>query len=80
MLGLSLVAANRGYSLFAVPGLLIAVGSLVVKQELAGFSSCGTSAELPPGMWDLPKPGTEPVFPAAFLTTGPPEKSMTRYF
>ena len=29
-------------------------------------------------MWDLPRPGGEPMFPAlpgGFLTTGPPEKS-----
>ena len=79
MLGLSLVAASRGYSLVAVPGLLIAVASLVAKQGRVGSSSCGTSAELPPGMRDLPRPGTEPAFPAGFLTTGPPGKSRTRY-
>ena len=31
----------------------------------------------PHGMWDLPGPGVEPVFPAlagGFLTTGPPGK------
>ena len=32
------------------------------------------------GMWDLPGPGIEPMSPALagrFLTTGPPEKSLT---
>ena len=61
MLGLSLVAASRGYSLVAVPGLLIAVASLVAKQGRVCSSSCGTSAELPPGMRDLPRSGIESV-------------------
>ena len=43
-----------------------------------GFSSCGTQAELPQGMWDLPRAGMEPKPPALadrFLTTGPSGKS-----
>ena len=28
------------------------------------FSSCGAQAQLPCGMWDLPRPGIEPMFPA----------------
>ena len=39
------------------------------------FSSCGSPAQLPHGMWDLPGPGSEPVSPAwagGFLTTGLP--------
>ena len=42
------------------------------------LSSCGTRASLLHGMWDLPGPGIEPVFPALagrFLTTVPPGKS-----
>ena len=42
-----------------------------------GFSSCGSWAELLHGMWDLPRPGIEPVSPAlagGFLTTAPPGK------
>ena len=42
------------------------------------LSSCGTQALLLLGMWDLPKPGTEPVSPVLagrFLTTGQPGKS-----
>ena len=30
----------------------------------ASFSCCGTWAYLPHGMWDLPRPGIEPVSPA----------------
>ena len=42
-------------------------------------NSCSTGAELLCGMWDLPRPGIEPVSPAftgRFLTTEPPEKSL----
>ena len=41
-----------------------------------GFRSCGTWAQLFHGIWDLPRPGTEPMFPelaGEFFTTGPPE-------
>ena len=41
------------------------------------LSSCGARAQLLRGMWDLPGPGLEPVFPALagrFLTTAPPGK------
>ena len=40
-----------------------------------GLGSHGTWTQLPCGMWDLPRPGIEPVSPAlagGFLTTGPP--------
>ena len=43
-----------------------------------GLSSCGAQAELPWGMWDLPRPGVKPMSPALaskFLTTEPPAKS-----
>ena len=42
-------------------------------------SSCGPWAYLLRGMWDLPRPGLEPVSPALegrFLTTAPPGKSL----
>ena len=55
-------------------GLLLAVASLVAAP---GLSSCGSWAQLPCGMWNLPGPGIEPVSPAlagGFLTTGPPGK------
>ena len=44
-----------------------------------GFSSCGAQAQLLRGMWDLPRPGLEPVSPAlagGFLTTAPPGKPL----
>ena len=44
---------------------------------LMGFSSCGTRAWLLLGMWNLPRPGMEPVSPAladGFFTTEPPGK------
>ena len=78
---LSLVASSRGYSSLQCMGfslqwllLLWSTGS-----RHAGFSSCGTWAQLLCGMWDLPGPGIEPVFPAlagGFLTTAPPGKSL----
>ena len=43
------------------------------------LSSCGARAQLLRGMWDLPGPGLEPVFPALagrFLTTAPPGKLL----
>ena len=46
--------------------------------EYMGFSSYGTLALLPHGMWDLPRPRIKPVSPALtgrFLTIGPPGKS-----
>ena len=42
-----------------------------------GLSSCCSQAQMFPGMWVLPKPGTEPITPAlldGILTTGPPGK------
>ena len=79
--GLSLVAATRGYSSLRCAGfslwwllLLRSMGS-----RCAGFSSCGTWAQLLRGMQDLPGPGFKPVSPAlagGFLTTAPPGKSI----
>ena len=43
------------------------------------LSSCGTWAWLLCGMWDLPRPGLEPMSPAlagGFLTTASPGKSQ----
>ena len=42
------------------------------------LSSCGARAQLLRGMWGLPGPGLEPMYPALagrFLTTVPPGKS-----
>ena len=43
------------------------------------LSSCGISSFLLSGMWDLPRPGLEPMsstLAGGFLTTGPPEKPL----
>ena len=53
---------------------LSSCGSRAVEHRL---SSCGARAQLLRGMWDLPRPGLEPVSPALagrFLTTAPPGK------
>ena len=47
------------------------------------LSSCGARASLLRGMWDLPRPGLEPVSPAlagGFLTTMPPGKPSPHHF
>ena len=59
----------------AVARGLSSCGSWTVEHRL---SSCGAWAQLLHGMWDLPRPGLEPVSPAltgGFLTTAPPGKS-----
>ena len=58
---------------------LSSCGSRALEQRL---SSCGTWASLPRGMWDLPRPGLEPMSPALagrFLTTVPPGESLTHF-
>ena len=79
------------FSLVAVHGLLIAVTSSVAEHGLqvrglrsCGFqalahrpSICGTLTQLLRGVWDLPKPGMEPMSPAlasSFFTNKPPGK------
>ena len=70
MLGLSLIVVHR---------LLTALVSLAAEAlGHAGFSSCDAWAQLPCGMWNLPKAGIKLVLPALagrFLPTGPPGKS-----
>ena len=66
----SLVLEDRGYSLAVVLGFFFVVASLVVEHralECSGFSICGSCAQLPHGMWDLPRPGIELVS-LAFIT------------
>ena len=49
-------------------------GAQALERRL---SSCGSRAQLLRGMWDLPRPGLEPVSPALagrFSTTAPPGK------
>ena len=63
----------------AVHGSLTIAASLVAEHRLQTLrlSSCGSRAWLLRGMWDLPRPGLEPVSPAlagSFSTTAPPGK------
>ena len=63
----------------AVRGPLTIAASLVAENRLQTrrLSSCGSRAQLLCGMWDLPRPGLEPVSPALagrFSTTAPPGK------
>ena len=70
---------ERGPLFTAVRGPLTVAASLVAVHRLQTrrFSNCGTWAQLLRGMWDLPRPGLEPVSPALagrFSTTVPPGK------
>ena len=63
----------------AVRGPLTIAASLVAEHRLQmrRLSNCGLRAQLLCGMWDLPRPGLEPVSPALagrFSTTAPPGK------
>ena len=73
---------ERGPLFIAVRGPLTIAASLVAEHRLQRrrLSSCGSWAQLLRGMWDLPGPGLEPVFPALagrFSTTAPPGKPNT---
>ena len=73
--------SKRGPLFIAVRGPLTIVASLVVEHRLQTrrLGSCGTRAQLLCGMWDLPRPGLEPVSPALagrFSTTVPPGKPL----
>ena len=85
MLGLRFCArafsscGKRGSLFIAVRGPLTIAAPLVAEHRLQTrrLSSCGARAWLLRGMWDLPRPGLEPVSPALagrFLTTAPPGK------
>ena len=80
MLGLRFCArafsscGKRGPLFIGVRGSLTVVTSLAAERRL---SSCDSRAQLLRGMWDLPRPGLEPVSPALagrFPTTVPPGK------
>ena len=85
---LSVVVASVGSSPVAVCRLLIVVASRCRAQVLGCVSSVscsmralerrlsgwGAGAQLPCGMWDLPRQGNKPASPAlagGFFTTGP---------
>ena len=70
---------ERGPLFIAVRGPLTIAASLVAEHRLQTrrLSSCGSRAQSLHGMWDLPRPGLEPVSPALagrFSTTAPPGK------
>ena len=72
---------KRGPLFITVRGPLTIVASLVAEHRLQvrRLSSCGSRAQLLRGMWDLPRPGLEPVSPALagrFSTTAPPGKPL----
>ena len=90
--GLSPVAASGGHPSLRCAGLSLSrpfllrstgsrrAGSVVVAH---GLSSCGSRAQLLHGMWDLPRPGLEPVSPALagrFSTTATPGKPPSHLF
>ena len=70
---------KRGPLFIAVHGPLTIAASLAAEHRLQTrrLSNCGSWAQLLRGMWDLPRPGLEPVSPALagrFSTTAPPGK------
>ena len=72
---------KRGPLFIAVHGPLAIAASLVAEHRLQTrrLSNCGSRAQLLRGMWDLPRPGLEPMSPALagrFLTTAPPGKPL----
>ena len=76
---------ERGPLFIAVRGPLTVAASLVAEHRLqmCRLSSCGSRAQLLCSMWDLPRPGLEPVSPALagrFLTTVPPGKPPSSSF
>ena len=70
---------KRGPLFIAMRGPLTITASLVAEHRLQThrLSNCGSRAQLLRGMWDLPRPGLEPVSLASaggFSTTAPPGK------
>ena len=75
---------KRGPLFIAERGPLTIATSLVAEHrfQMRRLSNCGSRAQLLRGMWDLPRPGLEPVSPAltgGFLTTAPPGKPYYYY-
>ena len=68
---------KRGPLFIAVCGPLTIAASLVAEHRLQTRSNYGSRAQPLRGLWDLPRPGFEPVSPAlagGFSTTAPPGK------
>ena len=63
---------------FTIAAPLVAEHRLQTRR----LSSCGSRAYLLRGMWDIPRPGLEPVSPALagrFSTTSPPGKPQSPF-
>ena len=76
---------KRGPLFIVVRGPLTIVASPVAEHRLQTrrLSNCGSWAQLLHSMWDLPRPGLEPVSPALagrFSTTVPPGKPPFYFF
>ena len=76
---------KRGPLFIAVRRPLSVAASLVAEHRLQTrkLSNCGSWAQLLRGMWDLPRPGLEPVSQALagrFSTTAPPGKPSKKVF
>ena len=70
---------KQGPLFIAVRGPLTVAASLVAEHRLQTrrLSNCGSRAQLLCSMWDLPRPGLEPMSSALagrFSTTAPPGK------
>ena len=77
--------SKQGPLFIAVRGPLTIVAllfSVEHRLQTRRLSNCGSRAQLLRSMWDLPRPGLEPVSPALagrFSTTAPPGKPRTFY-
>ena len=76
---------KRGPLFIAVHGPLTIAASPVAEHRLQTrrLSSCGPWAQPLRGMWDLPRPGLEPVSPALAgrpSTTAPPGKPPKTFY
>ena len=76
---------KRGPLFITVRGPLTIAACPVAEHRLQTrrLSNCGSRAELLRGMWDLPRPGLEPVSPALagrLSTTVPPGKPLSCLF
>ena len=70
---------QQGPLFIVVHGPLTLAASLAAEHRLQMrmLSNCGSRVQLLHSMWDLPRPGLEPVSPALagrFSTTAPPGK------
>ena len=80
--GSSLLSRKQGLPFIAVLGFSLQ-WFLLLKALGRGPVVCGTQALLLCGMWNLPRPGTEPMSPALagrFLSTIPLGKSLRYCF